>query len=206
MKKFTLYSLIPIILLVFVTSCHRQLARVQPTPATPYQTLISADEKALIRIDAPQKSNQPVANGLSVTEYPHQVAQSEIVASTKPTVEPKHRLAKKMVRIQKLLSNASMTDSKASSAKPQTRIKKIAADPKGTLGLLGLIFGAGSILLMVLGSGIGILLAVIGLVLSILGLKGPRRTMAIIGLVLSAIALVLLLVVVAALASLGFGA
>jgi hypothetical protein len=147
MKKFTQYTLIPIFLLVFVTSCHRQLARVQRTPAPSYQTLLSAADKAQSQIDVPQNANQPVANSLAVVEQPP-VVQSEIVASTKPSVDPNHKLAKKMVRIQKLLSNTVVTDKKASSSKPQTRIKKIAADHKGTLGLLGLIFGVGSLLLL----------------------------------------------------------
>lgn len=84
------------------------------------------------------------------------------------------------------------------------RVEKT-ADSKGTMGIVGLALGAvGLILTFLLSVPYGILLAIPGLIFSIIGLKGSRRGFAIAGLVLNALAILLVILIVVAFATLGF--
>ncbi|TAE28140.1 MAG: hypothetical protein EAZ91_15175 [Cytophagales bacterium] len=109
-----------------------------------------------------------------------------------------------MVAIRHLLDKHQAVSRKPLSVERKKYLKRVAENTKGTLGLLGLIFSGAGLLLILLGGGLGLLFTIAGFVLSILGLKGPRRGMAIAGLIISGITLLLFLLVIALIASLGF--
>ncbi len=145
----------------------------------------------------------PVVDLADITEKAA-VPESEIVASAKPLAALHPSLAKKMIRIQKQLMSVSTSEKKESAVNRVTKIRK-ATDSKGTMGIVGLALGAvGLILTFLLSAPYGILLAVPGLIFSIIGLKGSRRGLAIAGVIVNTLALVLLIVVVIAVATLGF--
>lgn len=90
-----------------------------------------------------------------------------------------------------------------------------AAAPKAktdTVALLALIFGAGGLLLLLIGGGLGLLFGLAGLVLGIIGLGrakrgvAPRssRTMSILGIVFGGLVTLLALLLIVAIASSGF--
>ncbi|GHB84363.1 hypothetical protein GCM10007390_44520 [Persicitalea jodogahamensis] len=107
---------------------------------------------------------------------------------------------------------------KIAAKKIQKQIKKAsspetakAAKAENTIALLSLVFGGAGLLLLLLGSGLGILLGIAGLVLGIVGLgrikKGQApdstKTMSLLGVIFGGLVTLLGLIVVAAVASYG---
>lgn len=206
MQKTILYLLLLLVSAASFPACHRQLARVQPTPQVSYQTVavpgettptesfyVNTREQTRV-VSAPNPLNESAVSVLG----------NDAVASTKSGVLSHPKLAKRMVAIRHLLDKHQAVSRKPLSVERKKHPKRVAEDTKGTLGLLGLIFSGAGLLLILIGGPLGLLFTIAGLVLSILGLKGRRRGMALAGLIISGITLLLFLVVVVLLASVGF--
>ncbi len=201
MKKTIQYFTLSAILLLSNLSCHRQLARVQPTPSPHYQSVVSVDDEVPLPVENQTDPALPVTS--PVTNQPTTTSEQPVVTTAIVKAGPTERLTKKMAGVQKRMASLSASEKKGLIVNPATKIKKT-ADSKGTMGIVGAILGAASLILVAVGAPIGILLAIPGLIFSIIGLRGSRRGLAIAGVVLNALALALLLILVVAIATFGF--